>query len=63
MFFRTLLIGLIIYFAYQKLKKFLFPPTPSQTVKGKRKKRPLDIDAAEIEDAHFRDISDDSSNK
>ncbi len=63
MFFRTLLIGLIIYFAYQKLKQFLFPPAPSQTVKGKRRTRPLDIDDTEIEEARFRDLSDDSPQK
>lgn len=58
--FRLIILGLLVYFGYRLLRGLLPPTNPAQKarVKGQAKSKPLDLNDADVEDAHYRDLSD-----
>jgi len=56
---RFLFLLLLFYFGYRFYKKYLSAPSPKEKVKGRNRKKPLDLRDSEVEDAHFEDVNDD----
>ncbi len=48
--------GILIYYGYKVVKHTFQPKSGGPSVKGKPKKKSLDIDESQIEDADFEDI-------
>ena len=59
--FRWMLAGLAAYFGYQFVKGTGLKKTSQDQVKGKPRKKSLDLDNMDVEDAHFEDIKDEES--
>ncbi len=57
---RLILWLLLIYLAYRMVKNWLEGPVNKTQVKGKPKTSPLDLHDADIEDANFREIREES---
>jgi|GEM_PF-1383433 uncharacterized membrane protein len=58
--FRLLLFGFLIYFGYKLIKEAIqgYREEPKIQVKGKPKKKPLDLDDSQIEDADYEEVKD-----
>ena len=57
--FITLLFWvLLFYFGYKAIKQVLGGKREGPRVKGRPKKKPLDIDDSQIEDADFEEMDD-----
>ena len=58
--FLTLIFwGLLFYFGYKAIKGIFPEKPPGTSVKGKPKKKRLDIDDSQIEDADFEEVNED----
>ena len=53
---QLLLWGILIYYGYKVVKHAFQPKSGRPSVQGKPKKKSLDIDESQIEDADFEDI-------
>ena len=61
MFIRLILWLILIYLGYKVVKNWLGQPSSKkQEVKGKPKNKPLDLKDADVEDANFRELHDES---
>ncbi|RMD99333.1 MAG: hypothetical protein D6814_05780 [Calditrichaeota bacterium] len=60
MFIRFILWLIIFYLAYRLIKNWISQPPPKREVKGKPKNKPLDLSDADVEDAKFRELHDES---
>ncbi len=58
MWFRAVLITVLIYFVMRSLVKVLHPQGPERQVKGSPPRRNSRLDESRIEDASFKDIPD-----
>jgi hypothetical protein len=57
---RLIIIAILIYFAVKLVQNFLKTPKKKSHIKGSPKpKKTLDLSDADIEDADYKDISDD----
>lgn len=53
---RLILWGLLIYFGYRVIKQTFSSGTKGPRVQGKAKKKSLNIDESQIEDADYEDL-------
>jgi hypothetical protein len=60
MFFRFLLTVLLGYAGYRLLKNMWSKESDKSQVQGRPKEKSMDLNKADVEDAKFEDIEDDS---
>ena len=58
MFFRLIITSLLIYLGYRLFKGFRTSGPDKNTVRGKPRNEPLDLQNSDVEDAQFEDIDD-----
>jgi len=58
MFFRILLMFLLGYFGYHLYQGLVHRDDSDTVVKGKQKKRPLDLKQEDVEEAKFKDVDE-----
>ena len=61
--FRFLFWLILIYLVYRLVKNWFAGPTENRRVGGQPQKPSLDLSQADIEDARFREIRDESRTK
>lgn len=61
MFIRFLFTALIVYMGYRFLKGLWDKESRREEVKGKRQSKSLDLQDADVDDAHFEDIKNGKS--
>ncbi len=60
MFFRFILILIIVYFGYHFLKSMIKNEIRKSEIKGKQKNKPINFDNEDVEDAKYEDINEDN---